>query len=494
MWTHDAEDVDDARGLRKEDGDATTPRMSLRQRRRRSRHRASLFLGTCVALAVAFAMLRSGVREHRGARDRVDGGLDGDYEAHAGEPFEERAPPVSLGGIRPVPIPTRRRRARPFRDPRGDPREHAAARVKQHRNSGTDDEAGATMVSSPTIDPFAIERRTPKPETALGALFASSAADRVSLGAANAEDASALKIKSRRRVARLHVTRDPSTGHLTMNDVGAGAFAVSQPRACAPIASEADGEADSVAGAMVTLRAAFRVGKILRRCDAVSVVAFRFGSSTNDRGGEETRDDRPPRDIRESRKKLALGDAETLLRDLNEGTLYGPVCYTPDFLRGVASTLSVCSRNHEDGVALALLGFAGIGGDKEKKEKKESDEVRDTRKSFKSLRPRLLVSVSDAVANAPERGASAYLVQPPLRGAFVDAHGDAAAARRRTFETAACRRPAATATAAVSSTKGARGGGVRPRASRRRPSAPRSAARWRSRASGASGGGEGGKK
>ena len=118
----------------------------------------------------------------------------------------------------------------------------------------------------------------------------------------------------------------------------------------------------------------------------------------------------------------------------------------------------MCSRNHEDGVALALLGFAGIGGDKEKKEKKESDEVRDTRKSFKSLRPRLLVSVSDAVANAPERGASAYLVHNHrFRGAFVDARGDAAAARARTFETAACRRPAATATAAVSSTKRALG-------------------------------------
>ena len=437
MWTHDAEDVDDARGLRKEDGDATTPRMSLRQRRRRSRHRASLFLGTCVALAVAFAMLRSGVREHRGARDRVDGGLDGDYEAHAGEPFEERAPPESLGGVRPGADPDSTTTGASFSETHEAIRAsmRRGAVVKQHRNSGTDDEAGATMVSSPTIDPFAIERRTPKPETALGALFRFFGdATRVSLGAANAEDASALKIKSRRRVARLHVTRDPSTGHLTMNDVGAGAFAVSQPRACAPIASEADGEADSVAGAMVTLRAAFRVGKILRRCDAVSVVAFRFGSSTNDRGGEETRDDRPPRDIRESRKKLALGDAETLLRDLNEGTLFGPVCYTPDFLRGVASTLSVCSRNHEDGVALALLGFAGIGGDKEKKEKKESDEVRDTRKSFKSLRPRLLVSVSDAVANAPERGASAYLVHNHrFRGAFVDARGDAAAARRAHF-------------------------------------------------------------
>lgn len=439
MWTHDAEDVDDARGLRKEDGDATTPRMSLRQRRRRSRHRASLFLGTCVALAVAFAMLRSGVREHRGARDRVDGGLDGDYEAHAGEPFEERAPPESLGGVRPGADPDSTTTGASFSETHEAIRAsmRRGAVVKQHRNSGTDDEAGATMVSSPTIDPFAIERRTPKPETALGALFRFFGdATRVSLGAANAEDASALKIKSRRRVARLHVTRDPSTGHLTMNDVGAGAFAVSQPRACAPIASEADGEADSVAGAMVTLRAAFRVGKILRRCDAVSVVAFRFGfgASTNDRGGEETRDDRPPRDIRESRKKLALGDAETLLRDLNEGTLYGPVCYTPDFLRGVASTLSVCSRNHEDGVALALLGFAGIGGDKEKKEKKESDEVRDARKSFKSLRPRLLVSVSDAVANAPERGASAYLVyNHKFHGAFVDARGDAAAARRAHF-------------------------------------------------------------
>ena len=97
MWSHDAEDEDDARGLRKEDGDATTPRMSLRQRRRRSRHRALLFLVTCVALAVAFAMLRAGVREHRGARDRVDGGVDGDYEARAGEPFEESADRIRRG-------------------------------------------------------------------------------------------------------------------------------------------------------------------------------------------------------------------------------------------------------------------------------------------------------------------------------------------------------------------------------------------------------------
>ena len=427
MWTHDAEDEDDARGLRKEDGDVTTPRMSLRQRRRRSRHRASLFLGTCVALAVAFAMLRSGVREHRGARDRVDGGVDGDYEAHAGEPFEERAPPESLGGVRPGADPDSTTTGASFSETHEAIRAsmRRGAVVKQHRNSDTD-EAGSG--SGATIDPFAI-RSTPKPETALGALFRFFGAERVSLGAANAEDASALKIKSRRRKARLHVTRDPSTGHLTMNDVGAGAFAVSQPRACAPIASEADGEADSVAGAMVTLRAAFRVGKILRRCDAVSVVAFRFGSSENYRyrGGEEYRDDhsRDIRDETQKQKKLALGDAETLLRDLNEGTLYGPVCYTPDFLRGVASTLSVCSRNHEDGVALALLGFAGVGGDKTRAGDSEKKE---------SLRPRLLVSVSDAVANAPERGASAYLVyNHKFRGAFVDARGDAAAARRAHF-------------------------------------------------------------
>jgi len=439
MWTHDAEDVDDARGLRKEDGDVTTPRMSLRQRRRRSRHRASLFLGTCVALAVAFAMLRSGVREHRGARDRVDGGVDGDYEAHAGEPFEERAPPESLGGVRPGADPDSTTTGASFSETHEAIRAsmRRGAVVKQHRNSDTD-EAGSG--SGATIDPFAI-RSTPKPEeTALGALFRFFGAERVSLGAAfNAEDASALKIKSRRRVARLHVTRDPSTGHLTMNDVGAGAFAVSQPRACAPIASEADGEADSVAGAMVTLRTAFRVGKILRRCDAVSVVAFRFGASEKSsyryRGGEEyvSDDHSHSRDIRDEKtqkqkKLLALGDAETLLRDLNEGTLYGPVCYTPDFLRGVASTLSVCSRNHEDGVALALLGFAGVGGNE------KGDETADSEKKEKSLRPRLLVSVSDAIANAPERGASAYLVHNHrFRGAFVDARGDAAAARRAHF-------------------------------------------------------------
>ena len=444
MWTHDAEDVDDARGLRKEDGDVTTPRMSLRQRRRRSRHRASLFLGTCVALAVAFAMLRSGVREHRGARDRVDGGVDGDYEAHAGEPFEERAPPESLGGVRPGADPDSTTTGASFSETHEAIRAsmRRGAVVKQHRNSDTEKKAGSG--SGATIDPypFAI-RSTPKPEeTALGALFRFFGAERVSLGAAfNAEDASALKIKSRRRVARLHVTRDPSTGHLTMNDVGAGAFAVSQPRACAPIASEADGEADSVAGAMVTLRTAFRVGKILRRCDAVSVVAFQpFGSSEKyiDRyrgASEEYRDDHSRDIIRDEKtqkqkKLLALGDAETLLRDLNEGTLYGPVCYTPDFLRGVASTLSVCSRNHEDGVALALLGFAGVGGN----EKGDETRAADSEKKEKSLRPRLLVSVSDAMANAPERGASAYLVHNHrFRGAFVDARGDAAAARRAHF-------------------------------------------------------------
>lgn len=441
MWTHDAEDVDDARGLRKEDGDVTTPRMSLRQRRRRSRHRASLFLGTCVALAVAFAMLRSGVREHRGARDRVDGGVDGDYEAHAGEPFEERAPPESLGGVRAGADPDSTTTGASFSETHEAIRAsmRRGAVVKQHRNSDTEKKAGSGSGAT-TIDTFAI-RSTPKPEeTALGALFRFFGAERVSLGAAfNAEDASALKIKSRRRVARLHVTRDPSTGHLTMNDVGAGAFAVSQPRACAPIASEADGEADSVAGAMVTLRTAFRVGKILRRCDAVSVVAFTFGASEKSsyryRGGEEyvsddhshSRDIRDETQTQKQKKLLALGDAETLLRDLNEGTTYGPVCYTPDFLRGVASTLSVCSRNHEDGVALALLGFAGVGGD-------ETRPPADSEKKEKKVRPRLLVSVSDAMANAPERGASAYLVHNHrFRGAFVDARGDAAAARRAHF-------------------------------------------------------------
>ena len=43
---------------------------------------------------------------------------------------------------------------------------------------------------------------------------------------------------------------------------------------------------------------------------------------------------------------------------------WGPLCYTPDFLRGLASTLSVCSQNHEDGVLLSpSLGFAGFKSD-----------------------------------------------------------------------------------------------------------------------------------
>jgi hypothetical protein len=221
-------------------------------------------------------------------------------------------------------------------------------------------------------------------------------------------------------VARLHVTRDPSTGHLTMNDVGSGAFAVSQPRACAPIASEADGEANSVTGAMVQLRTKFRVGKILRRCDATSASAFRFQSkgTSNDRDTRHLTRESALTGNRDGKKDVPslpinpLEPWEALLEDLNAGSKYGALCYTPDFLRGVASTLSVCSRNHEDGVALALLGFIGI----------------------KSASDRLLVSVSDAAPNAPERGASAYLVHNHrFAGAFVDGSETSAEARRAHF-------------------------------------------------------------
>ena len=412
MWSQDVEDADDARGLRKEDGDATTPRMSLRQRRRRSRHRAFLFLGACFALAVAFATLRSGLREHGGALDRIDGGVDGDYEAHAGEPFEDEASSKTRDGVRPgadpdSTVPTRasaESAAAAARDERGtsfDSTTRAGAIratmrrgavVKQHREAGDGDEteAGSETRSSPS--------------SALGALF------RLFGGGDAADVALAATHQTRRRhKARLHVTRDPSTGHLTMNDVGVGAFAVSQPRACAPIASEADGEADSVAGAMMALRTIFRVGKILRRCDAVSTTAFRATTDPNAFEDPEG------------------GSAETLLRRLNAGTTYGPVCYTPDFLRGVASTLSVCSRNHEDGVVLALLGFAGLG------RPAEAEPSRSVSSSF-SQGARLLVSVSDAPAHAPERGASAYLVHNHFfRGAFLDKRAAAAAARDAHF-------------------------------------------------------------
>ena len=412
MWSQDVEDADDARGLRKEDGDATTPRMSLRQRRRRSRHRAFLFLGACFALAVAFATLRSGLREHGGALDRIDGGVDGDYEAHAGEPFEDEASSKTRDGVRPgadpdSTVPTRasaESAAAAARDERGtsfDSTTRAGAIratmrrgavVKQHREAGDGDEteAGSETRSSPS--------------SALGALF------RLFGGGDAADVALAATHQTRRRhKARLHVTRDPSTGHLTMNDVGVGAFAVSQPRACAPIASEADGEADSVAGAMMALRTIFRVGKILRQCDAVSTTAFRATTDPNAFEDPEG------------------GSAETLLRRLNAGTTYGPVCYTPDFLRGVASTLSVCSRNHEDGVVLALLGFAGLG------RPAEAEPSRSVSSSF-SQGARLLVSVSDAPAHAPERGASAYLVHNHFfRGAFLDKRAAAAAARDAHF-------------------------------------------------------------
>jgi hypothetical protein len=50
--------------------------------------------------------------------------------------------------------------------------------------------------------------------------------------------------------------------------------------------------------------------------------------------------------------------AKELYRRLAATASFGPLCYFPEFLRGVASTLSVCSQNHEDGVLLALMAFA----------------------------------------------------------------------------------------------------------------------------------------
>ena len=49
-----------------------------------------------------------------------------------------------------------------------------------------------------------------------------------------------------------------------------------------------------------------------------------------------------------------------MYRELHEGTAHGPLCYFPEFLGGLASTLSVCSQNHEDGALLALMAFAGF--------------------------------------------------------------------------------------------------------------------------------------
>ena len=153
------------------------------------------------------------------------------------------------------------------------------------------------------------------------AASASRASDRLlRLGRAGRAPSAPRDRPHRRATARLHVTRDPTTGDLIMNDVGVGAFAVTQPSPCKPIGTEADGE--PVAAAFVDTRTRFRAGKILHQCDRV---------------GEHP---------------------ETFYRRLHAAE-WGPLCYTPDFLRGLASTLSVCSQNHEDGVLLALLGFVG---------------------------------------------------------------------------------------------------------------------------------------
>lgn len=108
-------------------------------------------------------------------------------------------------------------------------------------------------------DPWDYLDDTLAPDDALAA-SASRASDRLlRLGRAGRAPSAPRDRPHCRATARLHVTRDPTTGDLIMNDVGVGAFAVTQPSPCKPIGTEADGE--PVAAAFVDTRTRFRAGK-----------------------------------------------------------------------------------------------------------------------------------------------------------------------------------------------------------------------------------------
>ena len=429
--------------------------MSARARKKRSAHRFLLTGATCCALGryfpittfrrliahtqltfilfhsgLAFALLRSGVRPHRGAVDRIDGGVDGDYTLDVvaleggfsdggggGDGRGGDASESNLGG------------------------DQSSLETDESRLEGDSSSLNhkKTMSKTQIHDAMrrgAVTRTRDETEIARGTIHTSTDQTpgtlfswfRFGIGSRSEGTSSSQNRndresnRSRRRKASLHVTRDPSTGHLTMNDVGVGAFLVSQPRPCAPIPSEADAEADSndndsesensedsvsVTAAMVRLRTQYRVGKILRQCDRVSTtIAMGIGSGRGvGKVAAKTSGELFYERFNVAGKAMKNSDAqETFSKN------WGALCFTPDFLRGVASTVSVCSRNHEDGVALALFGFVSFSPD------------------------RTLVALSDATEHEPERGASAYLVHNHgFRGVFLDRDIQANDARRKHF-------------------------------------------------------------
>lgn len=147
------------------------------------------------------------------------------------------------------------------------------------------------------------------------------------------QDSSSSSSQRNPRVAADHV--DVAKSKATMEDgtvvVGTsarveGGRRVSQPKPCKPVDVEhpkAELNTPEVS-AFVDMRTKMRVGKILRGCSKVSK------------------------------------EPEALYRTLHAAESFGPLCYFPEFLRGLASTLSVCSQNHEDGALLALMAFAGF--------------------------------------------------------------------------------------------------------------------------------------
>lgn len=333
------------------------------------------------ALFLAFTLLKQGVRPHQGSRDRIDGGVDGDYGMEGdftggdgglgGKAFVE-SDDESIDGD----LSSNQNEKTMSRE-----QIHKAMRRGAVRYEREGDELSSTPVTVSRDTMSQANSQTEKSPSTFSSLMRF-------FGGGDDESSKSKKsrVSRERKKSSLHVTRDPTTGHLTMNDVGVGAFLVSQPRPCAPIASEADGEKNSVTQAMVALRTEFRVGKILRQCDKVKT-SLSFGVGYAQTASQQSRT--------EQLKTAGELFYAQLLRTQENG--WGPLCYTPDFLRGVASTVSVCSRNHEDGVALVLFGFISFSDN------------------------RVLIALSDKKPNEPERGASAYLVHNHgFAGMFLD--------------------------------------------------------------------------
>jgi hypothetical protein len=358
-----------------------------------------LILGTCVALASAFALLRSGIREHRGARDRIDGGVDGDYEGREDDAVVNPAAfatETDAGSMtREAMVASARRGASRDGDGDGDLTSEGVDEAHEKGTASTSG-YGYGVRAFLRFARFIGDDGDESHGSASRRTVSARERRRMEKNRAEMKKHKPRETSSRRR-ARLHVTRDPKTGHLTMNDIGSGVFRVTQPRPCAPIATEADDESHSVTSALIRLRTEFRVGKILRRCDRVDAESARAFVSQVSPTRRSDGDD-------------SGASAESFYARLVAAKRWGALCYSPDFLRGVASTVSVCSRNHEDGVALALFGFCGFS------------------------RNRASVSISDAGPGDPERGASAYLIHNHgFRGVFVDATRESSRARAAHF-------------------------------------------------------------